>query len=84
MSGDLEDGYAELLLDAPARSGGSVVVDDVDLVTDEDGYDAWWLLLTPEQAGDTACTTTCESACKGSAKRSTATARCPAVWRWFT
>jgi len=106
VSGDLEDGYAELLLDAAACSGGSVVVDAVELVTDEDGdeylhfrrngrsiwhrtehlsdntryldwnaafdaigdlvpgnddprafhqldedsYDAWWLLLTPDQA----------------------------------
>lgn len=104
--GDLEDGYEELLLDAAACVGGSVVVDDVELVKDEDGeqylhfrrngrsiwhpaehlsdstrymdwnttfeaigdlvpgnddprsfyqldgdaYDAWWLLLTPEQA----------------------------------
>ncbi|MES4907245.1 MULTISPECIES: hypothetical protein [unclassified Streptomyces] len=106
VSGYLEDGYEELLLDAAACSGGSVVVDDVELVKDEDGeeylhfrrngrsvwhpaehlsestrymdwntafdaigdlvpgnddprsfhqldedsYDAWWLLLTPEQA----------------------------------
>ncbi|MFJ8534358.1 hypothetical protein [Streptomyces sp. NPDC093591] len=106
VPGGLEDGYEELLLDAAACSGGSVVVDDVELVTDEDGeeylhfrrngrsiwhpaehlsdstrymdwnaafdalgdlvpgnddprgfyqldeesYDAWWLLLTPEQA----------------------------------
>ncbi|WP_369169922.1 hypothetical protein AB5J49_19640 [Streptomyces sp. R28] len=106
VSGDLEEGYEELLLDAAACSGGSVVVDDVQLVTDEDGdeylhfrrngrsiwhpaehlsdstrymdwntafdaigdlvpgnddprgfyqldeesYDAWWLLLTPDQA----------------------------------
>ncbi|MDO0914285.1 hypothetical protein QQM39_26690 [Streptomyces sp. DT2A-34] len=104
--GGLEDGYEDLLLDAAACSGGSVVVDDVELVRDEDGdeylhfrrngrsiwhpaehlsdstrymdwnaafdaigdlvpgngdprgfhqldeeaYDAWWLLLTPEQA----------------------------------
>ncbi|MFE7278507.1 hypothetical protein [Streptomyces sp. NPDC057623] len=104
--GDLADGYEDLLLEAAACSGGSVVVDDVELVTDEDGeeylhfrrngrsiwhptehvsdstrymdwdavfdaigdlvpgnddprsfyqldedsYDAWWLLLTPEQA----------------------------------
>lgn len=107
VSGELEDGYEELLLEAAACSGGSVVVDDVQLVTDDDGeqylhfrrngrsmwhptehlsdstrymdwnaafdaigdlvpgnddprgfyqldedsYDAWWLLLTPEQAG---------------------------------
>ncbi|MDX3227977.1 hypothetical protein [Streptomyces sp. ME19-01-6] len=106
VSGYLADGYEELLLDAAACSGGSVVVDDVELVKDEDGgeylhfrrngrsiwhsarhlsdgtrymdwntafdaigdlvpgnddprsfyqldddaYDAWWLLLTPEQA----------------------------------
>ncbi|MDT0545786.1 hypothetical protein [Streptomyces lonegramiae] len=106
VSGHLEDGYAELLFDAAACAGGSVVVDDVALVKDEDGeeylhfrrngrsiwhptehlsdstrymdwnaafdaigdlvpgnddprsfhqldedsYDAWWLLLTPEQA----------------------------------
>lgn len=106
VSGSLEEGYEELLLDAAACSGGSVVVDDVELVRDEDGeeylhfrrngrsiwhraehlsdstrymdwnaafdaigdlvpgnddprafyqldedsYDAWWLLLTPEQA----------------------------------
>ncbi|MDF3146822.1 MULTISPECIES: hypothetical protein [unclassified Streptomyces] len=106
VSGDLEDGYEELLIDAAACSGGSVVVEDVELVTDEDGdeylhfrrngrsiwhptehlsdstrymdwnaafdaigdlvpgnddprgfyqldeesYDAWWLLLTPDQA----------------------------------
>jgi hypothetical protein len=83
VSGDLEDGYEELLLDAAACSGGSVVVDDVerehlsdstrymdwnaafdaigDLVPgnddprgfyqlDEESYDAWWLLLTPDQA----------------------------------
>jgi hypothetical protein len=104
--GHLEDGYKELLLDAAACSGGSVVVDDVELVKEEDGdeylhfrrngrsiwhpaehlsdstrsmdwnaacdaigdlvpgnddprgfhqldeesCDAWWLLLTPEQA----------------------------------
>ncbi|MGP4003016.1 hypothetical protein [Streptomyces sp. 8N706] len=106
VSGDLEDGYKELLLDAAACSGGAVVVDDVELVKDEDGdeylhfrrngrsiwhltehlsdstrymdwnaafeaigdlvpgnddprsfwqldeesYDAWWLLMTPDQA----------------------------------
>lgn len=106
VAGDLEDGYEELLVEAAACSGGSVVVDDVELVTDEEGeeylhfrrngrsiwhrtehlsdstrymdwnaafdaigdlvpgnddprgfhqldgesYDAWWLLLTPEQA----------------------------------
>ncbi|MGY0055438.1 hypothetical protein ACWY4P_02550 [Streptomyces sp. LZ34] len=106
VSGYLEDGYEELLLDAAACSGGSVVVDDVELVKGEDGdeylhfrrngrsiwhptehlsdstrymdwnaafdaigdlvpgngdprafcqldeesYDAWWLLLTPDQA----------------------------------
>lgn len=106
VSGDLADGYEELLFDAAACAGGSVVVEDVELVTDEDGeqflhfrrngrsiwhatehlsettrymdwnaafdaigdlvpgnddprgfyqldeesYDAWWLLLTPEQA----------------------------------
>lgn len=109
-SGDLEDGYAELLTEAAACTGGLVVVDDVELVKienedggedeylhfrrngrsiwhrtehlsdgtrymdwntamdaigelapgkgdprafwqlDEDSYDAWWLLLTPEQA----------------------------------
>lgn len=104
--GELEDEYEDLLLEAAACSGGSVVVDDVELVTDEDGeqylhfrrngrsiwhaaehdsestryldwnaaldaisdlvpgnddprsfhqldeesYDAWWLLLIPEQA----------------------------------
>ncbi|MFE1771245.1 hypothetical protein [Streptomyces sp. NPDC059008] len=110
VDGDLEEGYAELLTEAAACSGGSVVVDDVALVRvehedgeadeylhfrrngrsiwhrtehlsdstrymdwntamealgdvvpgnddprafwqlDEDSYDAWWLLLTPEQA----------------------------------
>ncbi|MFG2888323.1 hypothetical protein [Streptomyces sp. NPDC048248] len=106
VSGDLKEGYADLLHDAAACSGGSVVVDDVELVTvegegdylhfrrngrsiwhhadhlsdstrymdwnvafdsiadlvpsdgdprsfhqlDEDSYDAWWLLLTPDQA----------------------------------
>lgn len=110
VSGYLEDGYEELLKDAAACSGGSVVVDEVQLVKvenedgeedeylhfrrngrsiwhptehlsdstrymdwnaameaisdlvpgnddprafwqlDEDSYDAWWLLLTPEQA----------------------------------
>ncbi|MFC0601736.1 hypothetical protein [Streptomyces palmae] len=104
--GDLESGYEDLLLEAAACSGGTVVVDDVELVRDEDGeehlhfrrngrsiwhrtqhlsettrymdwyavfdaigdlvpgnddprafyqldedsYDAWWLLLTPDQA----------------------------------
>ncbi|WP_354641548.1 hypothetical protein [Kitasatospora camelliae] len=106
VTADLDEGYEELLRDAAACSGGSVVVDRVALVRDEDGteylhfrrngrpiwyhtghlsdttryldwhvafealsdlvpgngdprrfhqldedsYDAWWLLLTPEQA----------------------------------
>ncbi|MFH8569266.1 hypothetical protein [Streptomyces sp. NPDC017993] len=105
VSGYLEEGYAELLHEAAACTGGSVVVDDVELVRvgedeflhfrrngrsiwhrtdhlsdstrymdwnvafdaicalvpgnddqrafyqlDEDSYDAWWLLLTPDQA----------------------------------
>ncbi|MFJ9853089.1 hypothetical protein [Streptomyces sp. NPDC101150] len=106
MSGGVDEGYESLLRDAAACSGGSVVVDDIELVEDEDGeeylhvrrngrslwyhtehdkdfrrymdwmaasdaigdlvpggddprnfhqldgdpLDAWWLLLTPEQA----------------------------------
>lgn len=37
--GDREDGYASLLHDAAACSGGSVVVDDVELLEGEDGDD---------------------------------------------
>ncbi|MEU9110503.1 hypothetical protein AB0D04_01580 [Streptomyces sp. NPDC048483] len=37
--GELAEGYEELLREAAACSGGSVVVEDVKLVNDEDGYE---------------------------------------------